>query len=194
MKLFVTDKKLRKLIDEDKLKHSVGTAGPVSTATIETPIVTPSYSAYDPLEELDRLRDMHSECSINFTDPSICVFSIERTNVGTKEEATVVGYYIKVNGSVLTIDSTDGILHEWSLKISRRQHKELINKWLLSLGTPIIDWLKKNVDTTYPTIQPSVYGWEGVQTAYSGSYKVPEETPPCPTPTPTDKEKELLLG
>ena len=100
-------------------------------------LYTPKHVDVYAKAEIDAIRDQNDSV-IDFLHPNISVFSIERVNVGTLEEKTVVGYFVKLNEGLVE-DANDNqkssVVREWSLLLSRTQHANLIAAWIESKDT-----------------------------------------------------------
>lgn len=76
--------------------------------------------------EIDRVR---SDCTamLKFDNPHVSIFSIERMEMNTRNERTIVGYVFieEVNS-----EKKKPVVKEWSLYISRKQHNELVEQYV----------------------------------------------------------------
>lgn len=72
--------------------------------------------------EIDKLR---SDCTamLRFDNPHISIFSIERMEMNTRVERTIVGYVFVED------DKKKPTVREWTLYISRKQHNELVEQY-----------------------------------------------------------------
>ena len=70
----------------------------------------------------------HFPFAFDLEDPNIKIFSIKRVGYGEESEKTVVGYYLIKDIESLE-KSSEKVIKEWSLWISRKQHSDLVNAW-----------------------------------------------------------------
>jgi hypothetical protein len=67
------------------------------------------------------------EYVFDFRNPGVRVFSIERSDVGTDKEETVIGYL-----------DVEGIVRLWHFHCSRTHHNKLVEQWNQAKQSPFV--------------------------------------------------------